>query len=163
MAANTTHPVKEVKPKVAKAATNEKKLALVKIRGMVDSPQQVRDTFALFKLFRKNHAAVVPDTPTYRGMINKIKDYATWGEINEETFQELVSKRGEEFKGRTGDSKNKYTYKFLEIKGKKYKTYFRLSPPRKGFERKGTKAGFQAGGALGYRGDKINDLIKRML
>lgn len=160
MAVNNPSPKKEVKTKVT---GTEKRLAIIKIRGSVDTPQQIRDTFALLKLFRKNHATVVPDTITFRGMINKVKDYATWGEINEETFQELVKKRGEEFKGRTSDSKQKYTYKCLDLNGKKYKSYFRLNPPRKGFERKGIKIGFQAGGALGYRGEKINDLIKRML
>ena len=43
------------------------------------------------------------------------------------------------------------------------KKFFRLSPPRKGFGRKGIKFAFTKGGALGYRGIKINDLIKRML
>lgn len=46
---------------------------------------------------------------------------------------------------------------------KKIKNYFRLNSPRKGFERKGIKKPFSIGGALGYRGSKINDLIKRMI
>ena len=40
---------------------------------------------------------------------------------------------------------------------------FRLNPPRGGFERKGIKVSFNSGGALGYRGEKINSLIKKML
>ena len=40
---------------------------------------------------------------------------------------------------------------------------FALSPPRGGFERKGIKASFSDKGALGYRADKINDLLKKMM
>jgi large subunit ribosomal protein L30 len=39
----------------------------------------------------------------------------------------------------------------------------RLHPPRGGYERKGIKISFNLGGALGYRGDKINKLISKML
>ena len=44
---------------------------------------------------------------------------------------------------------------------KDVKPLFRLTPPRKGYE--GVKRSFQNGGALGYRGAKINDLIQRMM
>ena len=43
------------------------------------------------------------------------------------------------------------------------KRFFRLNPPRKGWEGKGIKKSYSVGGALGYRGKAINDLIKRML
>ena len=36
------------------------------------------------------------------------------------------------------------------------KPVFRLHPPRKGYE--GIKRSFKEGGALGYRGEKINEL-----
>ena len=68
-----------------------------------------------------------------------------------------------EYQGRLNDRRKKYTYKTLEVNGQKYHRTFYLNPPRKGFERKGIKVSFKAGGALGYRGEKINDLIQRML
>ena len=46
---------------------------------------------------------------------------------------------------------------------RKDKKMINLHPPRGGFERKGIKIPFKVGGALGYRGEKISDLIKRML
>jgi large subunit ribosomal protein L30 len=82
-------------------------------------------------------------------MIKKVKDYVTYGEIDDETEKLLVEKRGEKTKDKEGK----------EV----MKKFFRLSPPRKGFGRKGIKFAFSQGGALGYRGTKINDLIKRML
>ena len=47
--------------------------------------------------------------------------------------------------------------------GQKIRKNFRLNSPRKGYGRKGIKVSFNEGGALGYRGNKINDLIKRMI
>ncbi|HPP45642.1 MAG TPA: 50S ribosomal protein L30, partial [Methanomassiliicoccaceae archaeon] len=44
---------------------------------------------------------------------------------------------------------------------KDVKPVFRLHPPRQGYE--GVKRTFTTGGALGYRGEKINALIERML
>ena len=76
----------------------------------------------------------------------------------------LVEKRGEEFNGRETDKKKKIVYNdFFLINNKKYKKYFRLNAPRKGFGRKGVKHTFTRGGALGYRGAAINELIKRMV
>jgi large subunit ribosomal protein L30 len=39
---------------------------------------------------------------------------------------------------------------------------FRLHPPSKGFKGK-IKRGYGSGGELGYRGEKINELLRRML
>ena len=42
------------------------------------------------------------------------------------------------------------------------KPVFRLHPPAKGYKGK-VKKGYRMGGASGYRGEAINDLIKRMI
>ncbi len=139
------------------------KIIIVLVRGLVNKSHPIKQTFELLKLSRKNQAVVIPKNEVNLGMIAKVNDFVTWGEIDEATFKELVAKRGVEFLSRNTDRKNLYTYKSLSFNGKHYKPYFRLSPPTKGFGRKGIKAAFNAGGALGYRGDKINDLIKRML
>src|SRR3989344_6920768 len=120
------------------------KLAVVLIRGMVKVVKPVKETLMMLNLHRKNHCVVIDDTPAYKGMLIKVKDYVTWGEIDEATFAELVRKRGQ-----LSDARSKA----LEINGKKYKRYFALSPPRKGFGRKGIKRAFKIGGALGNRGE----------
>ena len=43
------------------------------------------------------------------------------------------------------------------------KSFFKLNPPVKGFERKGIKVPFAQGGVVGYRKDKIKDILTRML
>src|SRR3989338_1747173 len=138
-------------------------LAVVRVRGSGSTPGKIEDTLVMLNLSRKNYGTVISDTPVHRGMINKVKDFVTWGEIDDSTLKELIAQRGQPYLGRLTDTKGKYHYNTLELQGKNYKRYFTLNPPRKGFGRKGIKIAFSAGGALGYRAEKINDLLKRMI
>lgn len=142
----------------------EQKLAAIRVRGLTGIKIKVEDTLKMLRLHKKNYCCVFPNTPIYVGMLKKAKDYITWGEIDDETFNMLVEERGEEFKDRETDSKKKIKYNdFIVINNKKIKKYFRLNSPKKGFGRKGIKYPYKSGGALGYRGNAINDLIKRMV
>jgi large subunit ribosomal protein L30 len=121
------------------------KLALVLVRGLVRIRTETVATLYTLGLRQSHACVVIDDAPSNRASASKCKDYVAYGEINEETHRLLVEKRGR--KDRDG----------------KLKKYFLLHPPRGGFERKGIKTPFSTGGALGYRGAKINDLIKKML
>lgn len=140
-----------------------KRMAVVLIRGTTRAPHFVCKTLEVLNLHRVNHAVVVADIPAIKGMVVKVKDYVTWGEISEDAFAELLGQRGELYLGRLQDSKKKYQYRVLKVNEKLYKPCFRLNPPTKGFGRKGTKVAYTASGGLGYRGEAINDLIRRML
>jgi large subunit ribosomal protein L30 len=126
-----------------------KQIAVVRIRGSIRVKKEIKDTLNMLKLYKRNYCVVVPSTPSILGMLKRVKDYITWGEINDETLKLLKEKRIE----KTKDKKGK------EVE----KKFFRLAPPRGGFERKGTKVAFKVGGGLGNRGDKINNLIKKMV
>lgn len=139
------------------------KIAVIRIRGKPGMKTEMRRTLSMLRLFRTHYCAIVEDTPSNRGMVEKVKDYVTYGDLDDATFALLVEKRGEPLVRRQSDSKGIITYAALEVNGKKYNPMFRLAPPRKGFERKGTKLPFSKGGALGNREGKINDLIKRMI
>src|SRR3989338_11684489 len=115
------------------------KLAVVLVRGMVKVVKPVKETLMMLNLHRKKHCVVINDTPVYKGMLLRVKDYVTWGSIDNATFAELVQKRGQ-----LADERQKS----VEINGKKYKRFFALNPPRKGFGRKGIKRAFKIGGAL---------------
>ena len=147
-----------------KTKSGDNLLVVVRVRGLVNLRSSFKSTFQHLNLHNKNWAVLVNNTPAMKGMILKVKDYVTWGEISHDVFNELIKKRGEKYKGRDKDSKSKLDYKkFIVFDEKKYNKYFRLSPPKKGYGRKGVKMAFNKGGALGYRGEKINDLIKRMI
>ncbi|MEM1657672.1 MAG: 50S ribosomal protein L30 [Candidatus Jordarchaeales archaeon] len=158
--------------------SNKNLLVVIRIRGDVGVRKEIRDTLKMLRLHKVNHAIIVPKTPSFQGMLQKVKDYVTWGEISKETLALLLRKRGR----LEGD--NPLTDEFLaknlginsidELAGKIYngeiklsdvpklKPVFRLHPPKGGFKRK-KKRPFADGGELGYRGENINKLIERMV
>jgi large subunit ribosomal protein L30 len=142
-----------------------KKLFVIRVRGRVRLLTTVKDTLDMMRLYNTNYCILVPATPVMLGMIAKAKDYITWGEADDAVVQEIFEKRGTLYTGPKTDSKKKITYdnRYVEYNGKKYQKFFALNPPRRGYGRKGIKTLFVHQGALGNRGAKINDLVRRML
>jgi len=155
-----------------------KQIAIIRIRGKVGLHREVRDTLNMLRLYGQNQCVVVPSNPSYTGMIFKVKDYITWGEVDEETLTLLLQKRGKlAGKKQLTDEyvKNKLKLDIISFAKEVFemkkqlkdvpglKPFFKLHPPVGGYERKGIKKPFSLGGVLGYRKDKINDLIKRMV
>jgi len=152
------------------------KLAVIRIRGRVDVPPDVKKTLELLRLHKKFHAVIIDDRPSYLGMLRKVQDYVTWGEIDYDTLVLLLKRRGRLRGNRKIDENflKKYGYSSIEELARaiidceikitdipELKPVFRLSPPSGGF--KGTiKKHYKDKGELGYRGSAINDLIKRM-
>ena len=142
-----------------------KKVAIIRVRGDVNLKKSVKDTLKMLRLYKKNYCVVYDATPPILGMIQKVKDYVTWGEISDEILKKLVSKRGRLVGNKRVSSENVDTI-ISEIKTKKSKEWsikpvFRLSPPSGGFH--GTiRLGFPRG-ELGNRKEKINELLERMI
>ena len=70
------------------------KIALVQVRGGIGLSKKLKDTLSLLKLPKKHSCVIIETTPSTTGMLLKLKDYITWGEINEETVKLLLEKRG---------------------------------------------------------------------
>ncbi len=153
--------------KTKKKETNHNKerlLAVVRVRGKINLKHDIAKTFTQLNLHNKNWCVILKNTKSNLGMINKVKDYVTYGEVSEDILDSLIKEHGELYKEREHDSKKKISYKkYFVYKNKKYQRYLRLTPPKKGYGRKGVKVSFGKGGALGYRAEKINDLLKRMI
>ena len=159
------------------AAEKRKCLAAVRIRGVIRAQQKVRETLKMLRLTRNNYAVLIDDRPSYIGMLRQAQNFITWGEASKETVVTLMRKRGR----LAGDERladeyaQKISYKSLEYfaeaihncsleygKLPGIRPVFRLHPPAKGFKGK-TKKAYGAGGETGYRGEKINELIERMI
>ena len=151
-----------------------KLLVVLRIRGEVKVRETVEDTLDMLRLYHKNYCSLVYATPSSIGMITKVKDYVTFGEADEAIVVELLQKRGKITADKAlTEAHVKMTFKEMAqllISGKKslkdfegVRPFFRLQPPRGGFERAGIKHNFAEGGALGYRKDKINGLVRKML
>lgn len=152
-------------------------VAIVRLRGKINIKPQIKDTLRYLRLNQVNHAVVLPENETTKGMLQTAKDYVTWGEVDAETLAEAIRTRGqlighkpvtdEHVKANTDFAsiddmakaivEGKFQYKELAD----VKPLLRLHPARKGLE--GIKRSVQNGGALGYRGEGINDLIRRMM
>ena len=151
--------------------------AVIRVRGQPDVNRDVEYTMGLLGDTRVNHCVVVPEDDSTKGMLQKVKDYCTWGEINQETLVALIRTRGKltgdkdltedhlkevsEFKTYEDLSKAiiEDSYRLRDIESAK--PVFRLHPPIKGYE--GNIRSYKTGGALGYRGEAIIDLNSRML
>lgn len=120
------------------------KLAAIQIRGIRGMRQDVKDTLFMLRLRKKNACVILPDTPVFRGMLSKAKDFITYGTIDDSFAAELEKS------------------KLKQLAHDDLKVFF-LHPPRGGFERKGIKVPFQSGGALGDRGGKVDEVIKKMM
>ena len=55
--------------------------------------KKIRDTMST-NLTKVNHAVLVLKTPAYEGMLQKAKDYVTWGEVDADTIETLINERG---------------------------------------------------------------------
>ncbi len=154
-----------------------KPLVVVKIRGTVSAQREARETLSLLHLTHTNHAIIIDSRAAYKGMLQRVNSYVTYGEPTKETVAMMLNKRAR----LAGDKK--LTAEYLQSAG--YKTVdelaqaivdckvqygklpnveprFKLHPPSKGYKGK-TKKGFQAGGEAGYRGEAINELVQRMV
>jgi large subunit ribosomal protein L30 len=152
--------------------------AVLRVRGRTHIKYGIADTMRILGLTRKNYLMIITNKDLLP-MVNKAKDYLTWGTVDEKTISALLVSRGRV----AGDKKLTDAYvksnsKFADIKSlaaavakgeaklkdvNGLKPVFRLNPPRKGFERGGIKHPYTVGGALGPRGDKIKELLERML
>jgi large subunit ribosomal protein L30 len=155
----------------------EKCLAVLRLRGNVNIAWELERAFSLMHLNRKNHVTLMRDTPSNLGMIRKIKDYATWGEVSPKIISQLIQQRGflkgnqrvtdEVVEERLGYESIEHLGTALhELKANLWrlpnlKPVFRLHPPKGGFH--GSIKKPYPKGELGYRGEKINDLLKKMI
>lgn len=152
-------------------------LAVIRIRGTVNLSPDHRKTLELLRLHKPNHAVLVKEDNQNIKMVEKVKDYVTYGELDAVTAEELIQKRGRTEGGKRIGKEIFERAKMKDIKeiaknvvdGKKslkdlgIKPVFRLSPPRKGHNRGGIKKSYAVGGVLGYRASDINELLRKMM
>ncbi len=159
--------------------SGKKRVAVVRVRGKVRVRGSIEDTMKLLNLTRVNHCVIIDDGDQYNGMVRKVKDYVTWGEINKEVFAKLIEKRGRlsghkridnEYiaKNTKYKSIDDFSEKFMSLNSElcdipNLNPVLRLKPPKKGYERKGIKKPYSIGGTLGCRGKKINELLSKMI
>ncbi len=68
--------------------------AVIRLRGKHDLRVSVEDTLHMLHLTRQNHCVIVPQDPTHQGMLKVVKDFVTWGEVDDQTLAKVLLRRG---------------------------------------------------------------------
>jgi len=163
-----------------------KAIIAIRLRGQVNLDQKRKETLHRLHLTRVNHAILIDDRPEYIGMLDSVKDYVTWGEIDMETLAKLLAKRAyvvdpnREPKTKKPLLTDKYIATHTQYRGIKDLSegivkgqikisnvpnlipVFRLTPPSGGFQFS-IKRPFKSRGELGNRGDAVNSLLLAMI
>ena len=150
--------------------------AVIRIRGLVGMKREIEDTLKMLRLNAVNNCVIFPEAAEYKGMLKKVKDWITWGEIEKETLVAMLKKRLRLIGNKRVEEKvlkeitdfdkfDNFADELLAGRIKlrdfeKLQPVFRLTPPSKGF--KSIREPYPKGD-LGYRGKEINELLERMI
>ncbi len=134
---------------------DNKIIAAIRVRGRVNVRRSIAETLSRLRLRRVNNCVLIKMDDSYTGMIKECSDYITYGEINEQSLGKLVNKYGIK-----ADPKEILEGRY-DMKELRKSMPFRLHPPRRGY--RSIKRNVKQGGALGYMGPEINQLIRRMV
>ena len=152
----------------------------VRIRGTATDNPDIRKTMEILKMESTFRARLLENSPSNLGMLRTAKNLVAWGQVNPDVMEALLRKRAER------EGKREFNDEFAKVFFKKeniaelaksvvageiavkdlwlagVKPRFRLHPPKGGFKRS-TRRAATDGGELGYRGEDINRLVKRMI
>ncbi len=151
--------------------------AVVQVRGEVDMNNDIQDTLEMLNIHAVNHCALVPETPTYEGMVTKVNDYVAHGQPSQESVETLLRTRAEPLEG-DADVDDEWIDEHTEydditalatalvdeettLRDEGLAPVLRLHAPRKGHE--GVKKPTAEGGQLGkHTTEEIDDLLTSM-
>jgi len=149
-----------------------KAFLVVRMKGTIDVPHWARTTLVLLHLDKRFRATIIPERENTKGMLEKIKHYISWQEIDIPTAKELLEKKGrkEGYKKLSYDDIAKLGFKNADelakslaegsvalSKLKPLKPWFALSPPKHGFKRS-TKRMYGEGGILGNHKELLSQV-----
>jgi len=119
------------------------KLFVIRLKGRIGIRKEINATLDTLGLKRRFNALVVDSSPIILGMLKKVQNFVTYGELSEENYAKLL------------------TLPSSIKKEKKNMLILRLPPPRFGLKKKIKK--LYPKGEAGYRGKEINSLVERFL
>lgn len=115
-------------------------IGIIRIKGQIGIDEPVKETLHRLKLRKKYACVVIEPNDVNLGMIKKVRDFVSYGELSKETYEKLLKSRGK------------------KDKDGKLKPFFSLHPPRGGAK---TKFHYPKG-ILGEN-KEIDKLVERML
>ena len=149
---------------------------VLRIKGQVDVPHWADTTLKLLKLEKKFRATIIPAKENTLGMLNKVKHYVSWQEIDPTLAKELLDKKGRKsgYQKITPEDLTEIGFKNMDelaaslaegktslSKLKPLKPWFALSPPKHGFK-KSTKRMYGQKGVLGQN-KELETIVRNMI
>ena len=149
---------------------------VVRIKGQADVPHWATYTMSLLKLEKKYRATILPAKYNTLGMLDKIKHYVSWIELDADLAKELLDKKARKsgYKKITVEDLKELGFasiddlagalsegKVVLSKLKPLKPWFALAPPRHGFKRSTTRLYGQKG-ILG-KNQELGTLVRKMM
>ena len=149
---------------------------VVRIKGQADVPYWAKTTLDLFKLEKKYRATIIPAKENTLGMLNKVKHYVSWQEIDSALAKELLDKKARKsgYKKVTDEDIKEIGFNTVDelaaslaegktsmSKLKPLKPWFALAPPRHGFKRS-TKKMYNEKGILGQN-KELGNIVRNMM
>ncbi len=149
---------------------------VLRIKGQADVPHWADTTLKLLKLEKKYRATILPVQENTLGMLDKVKHYVCWQEVDATLARELLEKKGRKsgYKKITDADLDGTGYKTMdELAGaladgqvslsrvKPLKPWFAMAPPRHGFKRS-TKRMYGQKGVLGPNRE-LGTLVRSMM
>ena len=155
-------------------------LLAVRVRGSAGIKHRIKAILRDLGLNRRNQAILMADTPAIRGTLKVLKETLFWGEATEDILSLLLTKRtkmekignltDQEVKKRFSKTNIQTLAKSLsrgeikpqDLKRKGVNIRYNLNSPKGGYGGK-IKEPFGKSGVLGYQGDSIGEIVKKMI
>ena len=149
---------------------------VVRIKGQADVPHWATTTMTLLRLDKKYRATILQAKENTLGMLDKVKHYVSWIELDAGLAKDLLDKKARKSGYQKISSEDLKELGFNSIdelataladgkanlsKLKPLKPWFALSPPRHGFKRS-TKRLYGQKGILGLN-KELDSIVRRMI
>lgn len=137
-------------------------ILVIRISGLVEMPKPLNETLDRIRLRRKYTAILLKESPETSKLLQNIRNFVAYGEIDDETLNLLIKHRAQVVGKKKIDSKLIVEQlKNKSLQDLDIKPFFRLHPPRGGID---SKLHFPIkNGVLGDNKKEINALVRRML
>lgn len=139
--------------------------AVVRLRGSAKINPKISDALEKLRLRRVHNCTLLQGSKTNKGMLLHVEDFITWGQVDVHVLEKMLEKRGRSKSGARIDTKHAKVIANKIIKdgtvnSSDVRPVFGLSPPSGGL--RSIRLQYPRGD-LGDRGEKINDLLMRMI
>ncbi len=112
-------------------------IAVIRISGLVEIPPKAQEALHRMRLRRKYSAVLLKPTKDNLALLNEVRNFVAYGDIDKDTLKLLIEQRGVSNDKKKIDAESvieQLDKKNLESIG--LKPFFRLHPPRGGIDSK---------------------------